>query len=138
MAEFNLKAWKQATTKDIELDGGRVATIRAIPSFRLMSMLNIPVGQVAMKGNTAKATTKMFTNAVAKMDAAELQNVIEQVVIAGTVRPRILPDSEPASEDAIHFSEIGERRAMKLFQEICAVNAQDEEGAADAAAFRNE
>lgn len=130
--------WKTETTKEIGLDGGRIAEIRPLTIEELMQFTNLPWSAVmdhtVSDEERAQAIAKAATES--KEDSEAMLKLVRDVVLAGTVWPRIVDSDEPAGDDEIQYRELGFGRAAVLFREIMRISRMDTEGVAEASEFR--
>lgn len=138
MSEFNWSAWQQDETKAVTLDGGRVARVRSIGAIRLLDLLGLPIGSI-VNGSGSDDMGEAIQASMAEMKASDISNLMRDVVIAGTVAPRIVRDaSEVVEGESIAYDHVGESRALTLFTEIMSMTNLGTEDAAQAADFRQE
>jgi len=139
MSEFDWSAWQQADeTKEVALDGGRVALIRPVSALKVIDLLGLPVSIIMNAGENGSAVEAAFADKMLDMSASELLNVVRDVVVAGCVQPRIATEGATIPGECVAWDDLGETRAMALFGEIMALTKLTKEDAAQAGEFRSE
>lgn len=137
MSEFNMDAWIKQDVHAVELDGGRVATIKPIPAFQLLSHLKLPLSAIMPKGNEAPNAAAAIQARMGEMEMSEMGDFIKAIVMSGTTQPKLI-EGDQYSDGELGYELLGESRAMTLFREIMAISNLSTEDVAQASEFRNE